>query len=155
METFRSPKNLAFPKNISNYITRTVLNVDFGEDIEDNNRLLRELMELLKIAARWEGIVIVTALGAVTLWRLMRLRSFDGLLRDGDGSFSPARVQLLMVTVLTAMQYLLTALTMHDHSMMPAVPDSLVAGLGGSQLTYLGAKAWRLMGSPPQGSNKR
>src|SRR4051812_8205377 len=87
-------------------------------------------MELLRTAARWEGIVILIALSAVTLWRLARLRSFDGLLRDGDGNLSPARVQLLMVTVLTAMQYVLTVLTMHDRSRMPAVPDGLVGGAG-------------------------
>jgi hypothetical protein len=103
-------------------------------------------MELLKTVARWEGLAILLALSAVTLWKLARLRSFDGLLRDADGSFSPARVQLLMVTVFTAMQYLITALTTHDHTKMPTVPDSLVGGLGGSQLTYLGAKALRLLG---------
>jgi hypothetical protein len=104
-------------------------------------------MELLKSAARLEAIVILIALSAVTLWKLARLRSFDGLLRDADGNFSPARVQLLMVTVLTAMQYLFAALTTDDRSKMPVVPDALVGGLGGSQLVYLGAKALRLIGT--------
>jgi hypothetical protein len=123
-----------------------VLNVDFGLGFEDN-RLHSDLMELLKSTARWEAIIILIALSAVTLWKLARLRSFDGLLHDGDGNFSPARVQLLMVTVLTAMQYVFTALTAHDRSKMPAVPDGLVGGLGGSQLVYLGAKALRLIGT--------
>jgi hypothetical protein len=47
---------------------------------------------------------------------------------------------MLMVTVLTALHYLLS--TIHDPSHLPTVPLNLVAVLGGSQSLYLGAKAW-------------
>jgi len=47
---------------------------------------------------------------------------------------------MLMVTVLTALHYLLS--TIHDPSHLPNVPLNLVAVLGGSQSLYLGAKAW-------------
>ena len=97
-------------------------------------------MRFLINAARWEIIFLITALGAVTLWRLFNDGSFVGLLRSRDKSLSPARIQLLMVTVLTAMHYLLS--TIHDPSHLPTVPLNLVGVLGGSQSLYLGAKAW-------------
>jgi hypothetical protein len=97
-------------------------------------------MRFLINAARSEMIFLITALGAVTLWRLCKDGSFAGLLRSRDKSLSPARIQLLMVTVLTAMHYLLS--TIHDPSHLPTVPLNLVAVLGGSQSLYLGAKAW-------------
>ena len=115
----------------------------------DNSRILSAIenirsrftrMRFLINAARSEMIFLITALGAVTLWRLCKDGSFAGLLRSRDKSLSPARIQLLMVTVLTAMHYLLS--TIHDPSHLPTVPLNLVAVLGGSQWLYLGAKAW-------------
>src|SRR5215469_14681630 len=103
-------------------------------------------MRSLVTVARWEMIILVTAFGAVTFWRLFQSASFSGLIRSSDGtrSISPARVQLLMLTVLTALQYLLA--TIRDPSHLPAVPPALVMGIGGSQALYLGAKAWSIFG---------
>ena len=101
-------------------------------------------MRLLETVARWELIILVTSFGVVTLWRLLKSGSFAGLLRAGDGSLSPARIQLLTLTVLTAIQYLLA--TIRDPSHLPSVPAGLVAALGGSQMLYLGAKAWNIFG---------
>jgi hypothetical protein len=53
---------------------------------------------------------------------------------------SPGRIQLLVLTVLTALQYLLQ--TIHDPSQLPVPPANLVTALGGSQLVYLATKAW-------------
>ena len=98
-------------------------------------------MRSLEIAARWELIVLIVAFGAVTLWQLVRAGNFAGLLLASDNkTISPGRIQLLMVTVLTALQYLLA--TLHDPSHFPALPPALVAAMGGSQLVYLGTKAW-------------
>ena len=96
-------------------------------------------MQELINAARWEGIILVSAFGFVTMWRLIRSGSMDGLLRAGDGGFSPGRVQLLVLTVFAAMQYLLT--TIRDPSQLPVIPAGLVTAVGGSHLLYLGSKA--------------
>ena len=101
-------------------------------------------MRSLQIAAQWELIILVVSLGAVTLWKVFQTASFRGLLRSGDSSMSPGRIQLLMLTSLTAMQYLLA--TIHDPSHLPTVPPDLVKVLGGSQAVYLGSKAWTALG---------
>jgi hypothetical protein len=97
-------------------------------------------MKSLENAARWEFIVLLVGFAAVTAGKLFQTASFQGLLRTSNGSLSAGRVQLLVFTVMTAMQYLLA--TLHDPSHMPAIPSWLVAGLGASQAVYLGAKAW-------------
>ena len=97
-------------------------------------------MQSLELAARWEFIFLVVGFGVVTIGKLLQTSSFRGLLRASDGSLSAGRIQLLVLTVMTAMQYLLN--TMHDPTHLPAIPAGLVLALGGSQAVYLGAKAW-------------
>jgi hypothetical protein len=50
----------------------------------------------------------------------------------------------MVLTVLTAVQYLLAML--RDPSHLAAIPSLFVIGLGGSQSIYLGAKAWDIFG---------
>ena len=103
--------------------------------------------------ARWELNILIVSFGAVTLWKLMQTNSFRGLLRAGDGTLSPGRIQLLVLTVMTAMQYLLS--TIHDPSQMPTIPLGLVMALGGSHVVYLGSKAWTtFMGSGKKAEEK-
>jgi hypothetical protein len=101
-------------------------------------------MRLLFITARWELIFLIASIGAVTLWKLFKSQSFGDLLLAPDKTISPSRVQLLVLTLLTTLQYLLA--TIQDPSHLPQPPTSLVAAMGGSQLVYLGAKAWTLFG---------
>jgi hypothetical protein len=102
-------------------------------------------MRILAIIARWEIILLISSFGVVTLWKLLQTGSFAGLLRSNDGTLSPGRIQLMVLTVLTAIQYLLA--TLHDPSRLASIPSGLVIGLGGSQSIYLGAKAWNIFGS--------
>jgi hypothetical protein len=102
-------------------------------------------MRLLVIVARWETILLIAGFGVVTLWRLFQSVSFAGLLRSADGTMSPGRAQLLVLTIFTALQYLLT--TMHDPTSLPHIPSGVVIALGGSQAIYLGTKAWSIFGS--------
>jgi len=99
-----------------------------------------EGIRLLQSAAKWELVVLVTSIGLVSLWRLLKDGSFAGLLRAENRTLSPGRIQMLMVTVLIALQYLLS--TIHDPTHLPDISPNLVAVLGGSQLVYLGGKAW-------------
>ena len=103
-------------------------------------------MESLRKLAQWEMIILVVSFGVVTLWKLFQSNSFSGLLqsKDKDASFSPGRAQMLAMTALAALQYLLA--TIQNPSHLPAVPSNLVTALGGSQLVYLGAKAWNVFG---------
>lgn len=110
-------------------------------------------MHLLQTVARWELIILVTSFGVVTLWRFVKTAGFSGLLRSGDGSLSPGRIQLLTLTVLTAVQYLLA--TIRDPSHLPSLPVGLVAAVGGSQMVYLGAKAWNIFGLNRNDSEER
>jgi len=101
-------------------------------------------MPLLVKIARCEMITLIAAFGIVTMWRLFQSASFSGLLRSSDGSWSPGRAQLLVLTILTALQYLLA--TIQNPSRLPPLPAGLVSVLGGSQAVYLGAKAWSIFG---------
>ena len=99
-------------------------------------------MQWLANIARWDILLLIALFGVVVIWKLFRSASFAGLLRSSDGTMSPGRIQLLVLTVLTALQYLLTAI--RNPARLPAVPMSLVIALGGSQTVYLGAKAWSI-----------
>jgi hypothetical protein len=99
---------------------------------------------LLINVARFEVILLIASFGIVTLWKLLQSASFAGLLRSNDGTLSPGRIQLLVITVLTALQYLLA--TIQDPSHMPTISPNLVMALGGSQGVYLGAKALDIFG---------
>ena len=102
-------------------------------------------MEMLLKIARWETIMLLVGFGGVTGWKLFHTASFAGLLRAPDGTLSPGRMQLLVLTIMTAIYYLLT--TIHSPKEMPAIPKELVIALGGSQGVYLGTKAWNILGS--------
>ena len=110
-------------------------------------------MGLLASVAHWETIALIASFGIVTLWKLFQSASFSGLIRANDGTVSPGRIQLLVLTILTALQYLLA--TLHDPSHLPSVPADLVKVLGGSQAVYLGAKAWSMLGPRQQGGENK
>ncbi|MGI8741916.1 MAG: hypothetical protein ACR2NN_04985 [Bryobacteraceae bacterium] len=97
--------------------------------------------------ARWEVIVLVTGFGVITFWKLMtggfRL---EGLLRAQDGTFSPGRAQLLVLTIFTAIQYAMQI--MQDSSHLPTVPSVFVMALAASQAMYLAGKAWSAFFAP-------
>jgi hypothetical protein len=99
-------------------------------------------MQLIASLARWEIIALIVSFGIITLWKLFQSASFDGLIRSSDGTLSPGRTQLLVITILTALHYLLQ--TISDPSHLPTIPANLVMVLGGSQTVYLGAKAWSI-----------
>jgi len=85
------------------------------------------------------GLVVAVVLQIVT----GRIR-IGGLLasKDADGSFSPARLQLLIFTVAVAARYLYAVLANPGQASLPSLPRGVVAALGGSQMVYLGGKAF-------------
>lgn len=104
-------------------------------------------------AARLEMIILLGGLMVVVLLKVLAGGiKLSGLLfvKGGDdkGSFSPARAQMMMATVLTGMYYLLQVIDNPTAGSLPDAPTGLVAVLGGSHAIYLAGKVqsvWDLL----------
>lgn len=104
-------------------------------------------MILLARLAFYGGSLLMAGFAAILVLQIVMGRiSLDGLLytKDGDGqrTFSPARLQLLILTVVVTAQYLHAVLGNPRLGSLPSLPQSVVATLGGSQAAYLGGKAF-------------
>ena len=89
-------------------------------------------------------LVLILGFFAVTFWKLLtRGIGLKGLLQDGKGNFSPARAQMLMVTLVMAIQYL--AQVMQKPTAFPEIPSFWLAALGTSHGVYLGGKAYTIL----------
>jgi len=87
------------------------------------------------------------SLAAIISFRLLTGEiNTRGVLRTksptGDDEISPARVQLLLFTLATAGTYLSEVLASPGSGRLPEVPESMLAVLGGSNVFYLGTKAY-------------
>jgi len=104
-------------------------------------------MALLARLALLAGGAWILGLTAVVLWQIAIGKiSITGLLdaKEADGrlSFSPARLQLLIFTVVVAAQYLYKVFSHLGQDSLPSLPQGVVAALGGSQAVYLAGKAF-------------
>jgi len=104
-------------------------------------------MALLARLAFYGGTLLMAGFAAAVVLRIAMGRiSLDGLLytkdADGERSFSPARLQLLLFTVVVAAQYLHAVLANPRQDSLPTLPQGVIAMLGGSQAVYLGGKAF-------------
>jgi hypothetical protein len=98
----------------------------------------------LSLLAGFAGVVIVKMLrGEILLDGLL-----DSVDPDGTRSFSPARLQLLIITLVVAGDYVRQAVIGPQHNALPALPKELIAALGGSQAIYLGAKWYTMLAEP-------
>jgi hypothetical protein len=98
---------------------------------------------------RWEMIILLSGLMVVVVYKLFTGGvTLSGLLMvkggDDDNTFSPARLQMLMSTVLAGMYYLLQVINNPSTNSLPDVPTPLVGILGGSHAIYLGGKVQSL-----------
>jgi hypothetical protein len=101
-------------------------------------------METLTSLATWGVLALFGGFFALIFWRILTGHiSLQGLFlgdrRDDSVYFSPGRVQLLIVTIISALHYLLQVI--QNPTSFPAVPQSWIAALGASQSVYLGGKA--------------
>jgi len=107
----------------------------------------------LVAAARWEMYILLGGLMIVVVCKVLAGGiHLSGLLTvkggKDHGSFSPARVQMLMATVLAAMYYLVQVIGNPSATSLPDLPGTLVGILGGSHAIYLGGKVqslWSLL----------
>jgi hypothetical protein len=74
----------------------------------------------------------------------------SGRVRGGASYFSPERVQLLIITLGLALQYLAQVLENTTPGQLPPVPQSWVALLGGSHAVYLAGKAYAMLLHKPK-----
>lgn len=104
-------------------------------------------MDLLVQIVGWEIVIFLGALAATIVFQLLTGRiNTDGLLRGklggARGKVSPERVQLLATTLGAAMYYVLQASTTTKSGTLPEIPQTWPAVVGGSNLLYLGGKAY-------------
>ncbi len=96
-------------------------------------------MAFLSQVIIWEVWALLFALFATVVLQLLtgQINSSRLLMRkDGNRSFSPERVQLLLATFAAAFEYLSQVLK--DPSHLPEVTPRWIALLGGSHAVYLG-----------------
>jgi hypothetical protein len=100
-------------------------------------------MESLSLVAfvRFEIWALITALMLVVGYQLLagRINTKKLLFDKTNNHRSPGRVQLLMLTLVGALSYLL--MTVDDPKNLPEVPTELLLIMGGSNLVYLTGKA--------------
>ena len=101
---------------------------------------------VLATIAKWEIILFVCAIASIIAMRLLNGRInmrylLYGTRKDGSRYFSPERVQLLVVTLGVAFQYLVSA-SHAPPAKMPNLPDGALQLLGVSNGVYLGGKAF-------------
>ncbi len=99
------------------------------------------------------AFVLLGAFAAMIAVRMCRGEILlDGLLdrkdTTGQRSFSPARLQLLIVTLAVAADYVYQIWISPQRTSLPSLSNEVVAALGGSQILYLGAKTYALLIEP-------
>jgi hypothetical protein len=101
------------------------------------------MVEILAVFLRVEiGFLLGALVLIVVLQSLTGKINLAGMLDDGEtGNISPARVQLLAATFLGALLYLGAAMQ-SPPGQLPAVPESVLLLVGGSNLVYLGLKSF-------------
>jgi hypothetical protein len=98
--------------------------------------------DLVKIAT-WEAVGLLTALSVLVMLRLLtgdlRTRGLiEGTTAAGSRFVSAGRVQLLIATLVVAVQYASQA--WQSPQRLPDVPQTWLLLLGGSHVLYLGSK---------------
>jgi hypothetical protein len=102
-------------------------------------------MDALSTILRYEMFFVLTALAVIIAYRLLTQQiNTKGLLRDkiGGRATSPGRLQLLIVTLLIAIYYVVQ---LFQTQKMPDIPREFLLALGGSHLFYLGGKVYALL----------
>lgn len=107
-------------------------------------------MNVLSEALRYEMLFLLAGLIAIVAYRLLTNEiNTRGLLRDKTGgrAFSPGRLQMLIVTLVVAIYYLLIVFDSKGKGSLPDMPNEFLIMLGGSHVFYLGGKLYGLLAS--------
>lgn len=109
---------------------------------------------LLATIAKWEIALFLSALAAILAFRILTGKIntrylLYGTRGDGSRYFSPERVQLLIITLAVAIEYLADASQPGNSGKMPDLPYGAVQLLGASNAVFLGGKALAFLRSAP------
>lgn len=105
-------------------------------------------MEILTPIMRIAMAAWLIVLAVVVFYRLLTGSiNTKGMLNDKGTSagFSPARLQLLISTIVVALYYIGQALTNRNTGQFPTIPNEMLVILGGSHVFYLGSKTIPLL----------
>jgi len=100
-------------------------------------------MDTLATALRYEMLVLLIILiGIIGYGLLVQQINTNGLLLDKTGGrkISPARLQMLIMTVGIAIYYVLMVIENKEMGRLPDLPNEFLLALGGSHSIYLGGK---------------
>jgi hypothetical protein len=104
---------------------------------------VNECMPNISQIVIWETLGLLFALIGIVFVQLLtgQIHSRGLLMRkEGDRSFSPERVQLLLATLATGFHYLSQVLK--DPTHLPEVPQSWLLLFGGSHALYIGLRLY-------------
>ena len=99
---------------------------------------------MLATSAQMVFILFMSALLLIITFKLLSGQiNTRGLLEDKEtGTFSPGRLQLLIVTLGGATFYFFEIVDVADTETLPPVPAELLLIIGGSNVGYLGGKIY-------------
>ena len=105
-------------------------------------------MQTLGVILRYELLILLLVLIAIIAYKLLvRQINTDRLLLDKTTgrTFSPARLQMLVVTVMIAIYYMFLVMKTEDTGRFPDMPNEFLIALGGSHAIYLGGKFYEML----------
>lgn len=105
-------------------------------------------MQTLGIILRYELLIVLLVLIAIIAYKLLvRQINIDGLLLDktNHGTFSPARLQMLAITLMIAIYYMFLVMDTDDTGRLPDLPNEFLIALGGSHTIFLGSKLYDML----------
>ena len=102
-------------------------------------------MNTLATVLKYELLVLLTALAALLAYRMITQQiNVTGLLMDKTSgrAISPARIQMLIVTLGIAGYYLMMVVDAKNKGQLPELPNEYIVALGGSHSIFLLGKLW-------------
>ena len=105
-------------------------------------------MNTLSLVLRVEIWLLLGGLTVVITYQLLTGKiNTSGMLttKAGARNFSPARLQLMVITLAIAAYYLFLGLSDRHAKTLPELPNEMMLLLGGSHVAYLGGKLYAML----------
>ncbi len=119
-----------------------------AEAILTNRLAAEEVMDEMVTLLKWDIFLLLGGFALIVFYRILTGGiNLQGLLweKNGESAYSSGRTQSLVVTLAFAVIYLGLVAKNPDPTKLPEVPQEMLLVLGGSNLVYLGQKAYNLL----------